>query len=121
MLLGMAYCLFFVKDFFGIEPISTQAAMLLVVFLIATEAVPLYLQVYQPLRQIAEEGSQKEKKVKKSAADLNENRLPFLPRQRQAERAGLAYSLLRKGECEARSFAVLQNAFTGIKIVLKYK
>ena len=49
MLLGMAYCLFFVKDFFGIEPISTQAAMLLVVFLIATEALFRYIYKFTNL------------------------------------------------------------------------
>ena len=49
MLLGMAYCLFFVKEFFGIEPISTQAAMLLVVFLIATEALFRYIYKFTNL------------------------------------------------------------------------
>ena len=49
MLMGMAYCLFFVKDFFGIEPISTQAAMLLVVFLIATEALFRYIYKFTNL------------------------------------------------------------------------
>ncbi len=43
MLLGMGYCIFFQKDFFGINHISTQAMMLLVVFLIATEALFRYI------------------------------------------------------------------------------
>lgn len=43
MLLGMGYCIFFQKDFFGINHISTQAMMLLIVFLIATEALFRYI------------------------------------------------------------------------------
>ena len=43
MLAGMTYCIFFQKDFFGITSISTQAMMLLVVFLIATEGLFRYI------------------------------------------------------------------------------
>ena len=43
MLAGMAYCIFFQRDFFGITSISTQAMMLLVVFLIATEGLFRYV------------------------------------------------------------------------------
>lgn len=49
MLIGMGYCLFFVKDFFGINSISGQAAMLLVVFLIATEALFRYIYKFTSL------------------------------------------------------------------------
>lgn len=43
MLCGMAYCIFFQPEFFGINSISTQAMMLLVVFLIATEGLFRYI------------------------------------------------------------------------------
>lgn len=43
MVLGMAYCIFFVKDLFGIDSLSGQSAMLLVVFLMATEAMFRYI------------------------------------------------------------------------------
>lgn len=49
MLAGMAYCVFFQKEFFGISHISTQAMMLLVVFLIATEAVFRYIYKFTSL------------------------------------------------------------------------
>lgn len=43
MLAGMAYCIFFQREFFGITSISTQAMMLLIVFLIATEGLFRYV------------------------------------------------------------------------------
>ncbi len=43
MVLGMGYCVLFTPQMFGINSISMQAAMLLVVFLIATEAVFRYV------------------------------------------------------------------------------
>lgn len=43
MLAGMAYCILFQPAFFGINSISTQAMMLLVVFLIATESLFRYI------------------------------------------------------------------------------
>ena len=49
MLLGMAYCFFFQKSFFGIDEISTQAMMLLVVFLIATEGLFRYVYKFTSL------------------------------------------------------------------------
>lgn len=49
MLAGMAYCVFFQQEFFGISQISTQAMMLLVVFLIATEAVFRYIYKFTSL------------------------------------------------------------------------
>lgn len=49
MLAGMAYCIFFQKEFFGISQISTQAMMLLVVFLIATEAIFRYIYKFTSL------------------------------------------------------------------------
>lgn len=49
MLLGMAYCFFFQKSFFGINEISTQAMMLLVVFLIATEGLFRYVYKFTSL------------------------------------------------------------------------
>ncbi len=49
MLLGMAYCFFFQKSFFGINQISTQAMMLLVVFLIATEGLFRYVYKFTSL------------------------------------------------------------------------
>ncbi len=65
MLLGMGYCLFFVKDFFGIEPISTQAAMLLVVFLIATEGLFRYIYKFTNLCGRILRRTPKRKKKKK--------------------------------------------------------
>ena len=49
MLLGMAYCLFFQRSFFGINEISTQAMMLLIVFLIATEGLFRYIYKFTSL------------------------------------------------------------------------
>ena len=49
MIAGMAYCIFFQRDFFGIDVISTQAMMLLVVFLIATEALFRYIYKFTSL------------------------------------------------------------------------
>lgn len=49
MLVGMMYCLLFQKDFFSIHEISTQAMMLLVVFLIATEALFRYIYKFTSL------------------------------------------------------------------------
>lgn len=43
MVVGMGYCLFFVKDLFGIDSLSPQSAMLLIVFLMATEAMFRYI------------------------------------------------------------------------------
>lgn len=43
MVVGMAYCIFFMPQLFGINSISMQAAMLLAVFLIATEALFRYI------------------------------------------------------------------------------
>ena len=43
MVIGMGYCVLFMPEMFGISSISMQAAMLLVVFLIATEAVIRYI------------------------------------------------------------------------------
>lgn len=49
MLIGMMYCLLFQKSFFGIHEISTQAMMLLVVFLIATEGLFRYIYKFTSL------------------------------------------------------------------------
>ena len=46
---GMAFCIFFTPDMFGINSISGQAAMLLVVFLIATEALFRYIYKFTSL------------------------------------------------------------------------
>ncbi|MGC2873645.1 cation-translocating P-type ATPase [Ihubacter sp. rT4E-8] len=46
---GMAFCTFFMPDLFGINSISGQAAMLLVVFLIATEALFRYIYKFTSL------------------------------------------------------------------------
>ena len=43
MVLGMAYCVFFKPELFGIDMISSEAAMLLIVFLMATEALFRYI------------------------------------------------------------------------------
>ena len=43
MVAGMAYCVFFKPELFGIEMISLEAAMLLIVFLMATEALFRYI------------------------------------------------------------------------------
>lgn len=43
LILGMAFCVIFIPEIFGINGITTKAAMLLVVFLIATEAVFRYV------------------------------------------------------------------------------
>ena len=57
---GMGYCVFFMPEMFGINSISTQAAMLLVVFLIATEAVFRY--VYKFIGLFSMIGSSRKKK-----------------------------------------------------------
>ena len=49
MVLGMAFCTIFMPDLFGINSISGQAAMLLVVFLIATEALFRYIYKFTSL------------------------------------------------------------------------
>lgn len=46
---GMAFCVFFMPDMFGINSISGQAAMLLAVFLIATEALFRYIYKFTSL------------------------------------------------------------------------
>lgn len=43
VVLGMAFCVIFIPDMFGISGITTRATMLLAVFLIATEAVFRYM------------------------------------------------------------------------------
>lgn len=43
MVIGMGYCVFFKPSLFGIDAISVEAAMLLVIFLIATEALFRYI------------------------------------------------------------------------------
>ncbi len=49
MVCGMAFCTIFMPDLFGINSISGQAAMLLVVFLIATEALFRYIYKFTSL------------------------------------------------------------------------
>ncbi|MGF6375929.1 cation-transporting ATPase E [Clostridiales Family XIII bacterium PM5-7] len=49
MILGMAFCIFFVNGFFGINSISAQAGMLLAVFLIATEGLFRYIYKFTNL------------------------------------------------------------------------
>lgn len=65
MLLGMGYCLFFQKDFFGINEISTQAMMLLVVFLIATEGLFRYVYKFTSLCGRILQGNPEKRKNKK--------------------------------------------------------
>ena len=43
LVLGMAYCVFFMPELFGINAMTTKAAMLLAVFLIATEGLFRYV------------------------------------------------------------------------------
>lgn len=43
MVIGMGYCVFFKPSLFGIDAISVEAAMLLTIFLIATEALFRYI------------------------------------------------------------------------------
>ncbi len=68
MLLGMAYCFFFQKSFFGIHEISTQAMMLLVVFLIATEGLFRYIYKFTSLcgKVLHRDGSNRKGKQKKN-------------------------------------------------------
>lgn len=66
MLVGMGYCLFFQKDFFGINEISTQAMMLLVVFLIATEGLFRYVYKFTSLCGRILKGNPEKRKKKKS-------------------------------------------------------
>lgn len=66
MLVGMGYCLFFQKDFFGINEISTQAMMLLVVFLIATEGLFRYVNKFTSLCGRILKGNPEKRKKKKS-------------------------------------------------------
>lgn len=66
MLVGMGYCLFFQKDFFGINEISTQAMMLLVVFLIATEGLFRYVYKFTSLCGRVLKGNPEKRKKKKS-------------------------------------------------------
>ena len=63
---GMGYCIFFMPEMFGINSISTQAAMLLAVFLIATEAVFRY--VYKLVGLFSLAGSRRGKKQKRRPA-----------------------------------------------------
>lgn len=66
MLVGMGYCLFFQKDFFGIDEISTQAMMLLIVFLIATEGLFRYIYKFTSLcGRIIYGNPEKRRKAKK--------------------------------------------------------
>lgn len=60
MIVGMGYCIVFMPEMFGISSISMQAAMLLVVFLIATEAVFRY--IYKFLEVIGRIGKKGRKK-----------------------------------------------------------
>ena len=46
LIAGMAYCVFFMPELFGISPITTKAAMLLTVFLIATEGLFRYIHKF---------------------------------------------------------------------------
>jgi cation-transporting ATPase E len=63
MLAGMVYCLFFKREFFGINAISGQALMLLIVFLIATEGLFRYIYKFTNLcGRILNGGSRKRKK-----------------------------------------------------------
>ena len=67
MLVGMGYCLFFQREFFGIDEISTQAMMLLIVFLIATEGLFRYVYKFTSLcgRIIYGNPEKRRKKAKK--------------------------------------------------------
>lgn len=49
MLIGIGYCIIFKSSLFGIDGITTQATMLLIVFLIATEALFRYIQAFVAL------------------------------------------------------------------------
>lgn len=63
---GMAFCVFFMPDMFGIDSISGQAAMLLVVFLIATEALFRYIYKFTSLcGRIMSHAPRRKKKEKK--------------------------------------------------------
>lgn len=62
MVIGMGYCVLFMPEMFGISSISMQAAMLLVVFLIATEAVFRY--IYKFVGLFANIGSKKRRRRK---------------------------------------------------------
>ena len=66
MLLGMVYCLIFQKEFFGINEISTQAMMLLVVFLIATEGLFRYVYKFTSLCGRILKGNPEKRKSRKS-------------------------------------------------------
>ncbi len=66
MLLGMVYCLIFQKEFFGINEISTQAMMLLVVFLIATEGLFRYVYKFTSLCGRILKGNPEKRKGRKS-------------------------------------------------------
>lgn len=63
---GMGYCVFFMPEMFGINSISTQAAMLLAVFLIATEAVFRYIYKFVGLFSLIGTGRKKRRGRKKS-------------------------------------------------------
>ena len=63
MIIGMGYCIVFMPEMFGISSISMQAAMLLVVFLIATEAVFRY--IYKFLELVGNIGKRGKKKKRK--------------------------------------------------------
>ena len=62
MVIGMGYCVLFMPEMFGISSISMQAAMLLVVFLIATEAVFRY--IYKFVGLFANIGGKKRRRRK---------------------------------------------------------
>lgn len=66
MLIGMTYCLFFQKEFFGIHEISNQAMMLLVVFLIATEGLFRYVYKFTSLCGRIINGNPDKKKDRRS-------------------------------------------------------
>ena len=65
MILGMGYCVFFKPEMFGINSISTQAAMLLVVFLIATEGLFRYVYKFTGLFARLGKSERRERKAKR--------------------------------------------------------
>ena len=65
MIAGMGYCVFFKPEMFGINSISTQAAMLLVVFLIATEGLFRYVYKFTGLFAKLGKSGRQERKAKR--------------------------------------------------------
>ncbi len=65
MIIGMGYCVFFKPEMFGINNISTQAAMLLVVFLIATEGLFRYVYRFIGLFACLGRAGRKERREKR--------------------------------------------------------